>query len=435
MGIIRDSINRGFTVGDVTTVDYDSEAKIKVKEYYELDKLERKKLLELAEQIDAELAKRDIKLEELEERISSGSGAGSLSEGMNVYYPPTDNSYYVLYKKIITRSEIDEKCRLTLDKYNNMTSYEKSNFDYVLTEQFGYQLPVTTEKIEEFINGKPTGMAQKNLMFICRQFSECIELNTDLNVEVYKTGFKAEYPSEDSSCYKLFLPKLTIYISSSGDLIFLSQEAFGKWEVAPTAGLLLYDMSSGCPVILGYSVLENGDYEITINLNISYKGHYLLKTNVEAERVSSLPNMRKNINLLTEVTSTSIVYNSAFGYTPININHYLTAISVEKIQNLRIYSTVSTQISEVKIALYLKEDVTMTAGDFTDAKIEIFKNIAFSNVSGTIEIELTGNSGEKVRAVLNRSYLSIIVPKSETLVLKKNTVYEYRGSFIKTTNM
>ena len=77
MGIIRDSINRGFTVGDVTTVDYDSEAKIKVKEYYELDKLERKKLLELAEQIDAELAKRDIKLEELEERISSGSGAGS----------------------------------------------------------------------------------------------------------------------------------------------------------------------------------------------------------------------------------------------------------------------------------------------------------------------------------------------------------------------
>ena len=30
MGVIKDSINKGFTVGDVTTTDFDDEAKIKV---------------------------------------------------------------------------------------------------------------------------------------------------------------------------------------------------------------------------------------------------------------------------------------------------------------------------------------------------------------------------------------------------------------------
>ena len=65
---IKDDINKGFTIGDVTTANYDSEAKIKVKEYYELDKLERSKLLELAGQVDIELGKRDIKIEELEEK-------------------------------------------------------------------------------------------------------------------------------------------------------------------------------------------------------------------------------------------------------------------------------------------------------------------------------------------------------------------------------
>ena len=91
---IKDDINKGFTIGDVTTANYDSEAKIKVKEYYELDKLERKKMLELAGNVDLELAKRDIKIGILEEKIENvGENNGGTSETeMKTYYPPSENS-------------------------------------------------------------------------------------------------------------------------------------------------------------------------------------------------------------------------------------------------------------------------------------------------------------------------------------------------------
>ena len=63
---IKNELNKGFTVGDVTTLKYDDEAKVKVKDFYVLDKMNRKKLLELADLTDGELAKRDVKIEELE---------------------------------------------------------------------------------------------------------------------------------------------------------------------------------------------------------------------------------------------------------------------------------------------------------------------------------------------------------------------------------
>ena len=44
---VKDDLNKGFTVGDVTTVNYDDEARIKVKDFYELDKLERTKTLDI----------------------------------------------------------------------------------------------------------------------------------------------------------------------------------------------------------------------------------------------------------------------------------------------------------------------------------------------------------------------------------------------------
>ncbi|MDR2879804.1 MAG: hypothetical protein LBV03_07825 [Fusobacteriales bacterium] len=438
MGIIKDSINKGFTVGDVTTADYGSEAKIKVKEYYELDKLERKKMLELAENVDTEISKRDIKIGILEEKIKniSGNNGNSSENSMKTYYSPKENSYYLLYKKIITKEEIVEKCKLTLDKYNSMTTNEKSNFNFTLGDQFGYELPVTLEKTEEFINGKPTGIAKKNLMFICKQFAECIDLNTELNLEFYETNFNAEYIGERQSYYKLFLPKLKIYISTSGELIFSENEAFGIWKSTSHNGRVIYEGSSGCPVIIGYTALENGDYEIRICLNAYYKNHYLLKTNVEAEKITSLPDMRKNLKLQTETIYTSIFYNSVWGYTPINMKRYLSGIPLEKIQLVSIENTVGTQVKEVNINFHLKEDMTITASTFSESKFEIFKNLGCSHINEKLNIELIGpgigqgSSNEIVKAELTRSNLSIIVPRGESLTLKKGTTYKYRGSYV-----
>ena len=418
MGKIKDSINKGFTVGDVTTASYDADAKIKVKEYYELDKLERKKLLELAGQIDTELATRDTKIGELEEKIESGSGTGGSIDGMNTYYTPSEDNYYVLYKKVISRAEIDEKCKLTLDKYNNMTSYEKSNFEYVLSNELGVGLPVTLEKITAFINGKPTGKAEKNLMFICEKFSEGIELQTDLNLEFYSTGMRYDYIVDTLNYYKLFLPKLTIFINSKGELIFSENEAFGSWKMLDGDRAPIYE-SSGCPIIVGYEVLENGDYEITISLSYYYKSYYLLRTNVKAEKVTKLPNLRKNLKPMTEFNCTSIFYNSVLGYAPVNIDHYLSAVPLEKIKFIHIKNTVGSQTNEVNMQFSLKEDIEVTAGAYTDKKIELFKNLNLLNIDGNVEVILSGTSLEPLKAVLNRSTLTVTIPKGETLTLKK----------------
>ena len=68
---IRDDLNKGFTIGDVTTVNYDDEARIKVKDFYELDRLERTKTLELAGRVDIELVKRDTAIESMSENVSN----------------------------------------------------------------------------------------------------------------------------------------------------------------------------------------------------------------------------------------------------------------------------------------------------------------------------------------------------------------------------
>ena len=52
-----------------------------------------------------------------------------------------------------------------MDKYNNMTIYEKSNFDYVLGDQFGYEAPVTLEKIENPTVENKTIVLDSNLAY------------------------------------------------------------------------------------------------------------------------------------------------------------------------------------------------------------------------------------------------------------------------------
>lgn len=167
---IKDSINKGFTIGDITTSKYDSEAMIKVKDYYELDKLEREKLLELAGQIDIELTKRDIETEnkflginnkitnveknifDIDNRVEEmeNNGTGGITEG-KLYYDSL-NSYssymWVFHKFKVSEEELANLDGvLTLDKYNALSGSDKIDVGKVL-ERVGITDPTDLEAIE-----------------------------------------------------------------------------------------------------------------------------------------------------------------------------------------------------------------------------------------------------------------------------------------------
>ncbi len=425
---IKDNINKGFTIGDVTTVNYDSEAKIKVKEYYELDKLERGKLLELAGQIDIELAKRDMKIEKLEEKIEN-SGGGGTGDGMYTYYPPSERGYYILYKKIIQKTEIDEKCKLTLDKYNSLSGYEKYSTDTTL-EEMGLELPVTLEKVKEYVIGRPTGFGGKNLMYICLLFSECIELTPDLNIEFYKTDFKNSYITEIMDYYKLFLPKLTVFINENNEMIISERQAMGKWSRMEGNKAPMYN-SSACPMMVRYNFDENGDCEVSIVCNADYTSNYVLRANVKAELIDSQIYSFRYIIPITDFNVTTILQNSVWPYIPVNINYHLSDIAIDKIRLLSFKNSVSNQVNEINFQLMVLEDMEITADSYSDKRVEVLKNLNFRNIEGKKEILLTSSS-ETIKAELTYSELTIIVPRNETITLKKNYSYVYKGSVINT---
>ena len=77
------------------------------------------------------------------------------------------------------------------------------------------------------------------------------------------------------------------------------------------------------------------------------------------------------------------------------------------------------------------EDITITADSYSDKRIKVLKNLNFRNIEGKKEIILISGS-ETVKAELTYSELTIIVPKGETITLKKNNSYVYKGSVINT---
>ena len=85
---IKDEINKSFKVGNLITNNYADKAEINVKEFYELDKLNRGRTLQLAGMTDIELAKingdlgtKDLKLKEIEEKLEELEATGGSSEG------------------------------------------------------------------------------------------------------------------------------------------------------------------------------------------------------------------------------------------------------------------------------------------------------------------------------------------------------------------
>lgn len=168
---IRDDLNKGFTIGDVTTVNYDDEARIKVKDFYELDRLERTKTLELAGRVDIELVKRDAEIESMSENVSNlesdivevkkditdidgrvteiennGTGGGGSSKG---YYALMDamTNAYVFYKFEVPQEDLDSLGELTLDKYNSLSLSDQTTIKNLLAK-VGISDPTDLESIK-----------------------------------------------------------------------------------------------------------------------------------------------------------------------------------------------------------------------------------------------------------------------------------------------
>ena len=168
---IRDDLNKGFTIGDVTTVNYDDEARIKVKDFYELDRLERAKTLELAGRVDIELVKRDTAIESISENVSNlesdivevkkditdidgrvteiennGTGGGGSSKG---YYALMDamSNAYVFHKFEVPQEDLDSLGELTLDKYNSLSLSDQTIIKNLLAK-VGISDPTDLESIK-----------------------------------------------------------------------------------------------------------------------------------------------------------------------------------------------------------------------------------------------------------------------------------------------
>ena len=175
MGVIKDIINKGFTVGDVTTTDFDDEAKIKVKDFYELDRLERKKTLELAGRVDTELVKRDAEIKSISENVSNlesdvvevkkdisnidsrvteiennGTGGGSGSEESKAYYSEavaSSGSALIFYKFEVPQEELDKLGQLSLDYYNKLSPSDQTPVKNALAK-IGITDPTDLESME-----------------------------------------------------------------------------------------------------------------------------------------------------------------------------------------------------------------------------------------------------------------------------------------------
>ncbi len=322
---------------------------------------------------------------------------------------------------------MEEKFILSLEKYNNLTTNEKYYVNSSL-QDMGIEFPVTIEKIKAFINGKPTGCGGKNLMYICNLFADCVELKTDINMELFKTYYKNLYILDGMDYYKLLLPKLTIYINDNKELVFSEREALGIWSKTDGTRIPMYN-SSDCPVRVQHKFMENGDCEVRIVLIEQYDTNYVLKTNVAVEKVELKEYGGKYLKPLVEFDYNTIFYNSILS-APVNLNYYLSGIDKDKIKFMLITNTVGTQVSKVKIELSLKESVTITATQYNEKRVDLFRNLNFLNIYGNKEIILSGGTTENIKAILNRDTLTIVIPKNESLEIKPNISYKYEESFI-----
>ena len=145
---IKDEINKSFKVGNLITNNYADKAEINVKEFYELDKLNRGRTLQLAGMTDIELAKingdlgtKDLKLKEIEEKLEELEATGGSSEGTSqkAYYDALlsfSSFAYIFHKFTVPQEDLDTLTGvLTLDKYNLLSVSDKADVGKILERE------------------------------------------------------------------------------------------------------------------------------------------------------------------------------------------------------------------------------------------------------------------------------------------------------------
>ncbi len=178
---VKDDLNKGFTIGDVTTVNFDDDAKIKVKDFYELDRLERTKILELAGRVDIELVKRDTNIESInenvsnlesdvievkksvtsiEDRVEDIENNGTGGESLKAYYSevPSGSNPFIFYKFEVPQEELDKLGELSLENYNKLALSDQTTIKNVLAK-IGISDPTDLESLrnELLVSGSQVG--------------------------------------------------------------------------------------------------------------------------------------------------------------------------------------------------------------------------------------------------------------------------------------
>lgn len=115
MGAIKDYVNQGFTVGDVTVSTFDETgARIRIKDFYDLDLVERQRIVNLAGKVDVELLN-------IENKIKVETD-GKFTE----YYKSSE-----VDTKFYNKTEMDSK----LSNYNTKTEISNTYVPKTLTAQ------------------------------------------------------------------------------------------------------------------------------------------------------------------------------------------------------------------------------------------------------------------------------------------------------------
>ena len=422
---IKDEINKGFTVGDVTTTKYDDEAIIKLEDFYGLDELNRKKVLQLAGLTDIEFAKRDLRLDEIEGNIESGGS--SSTGGLTQYGAPSEaNKLLCVYSKVIGKSIVDGMGIVTMDKYNALSTSDKSNLN-ISIQEFGITTPVTVEKIETFLTGNPTGIGYKDLSYIYKHFTTDYEIE-DINLELdyYYSSSNDVYKFDRSEYLKVLIPKLHIYKDKvTSQFRVYEKEILGTWE--KTRGLESPAFfGQEYPLQLSHKVLENGDYEIYFYILKNAYENYYIKTNKTATLIGNTGLIgRCALRPLIAYNFTGITYNKNNINTPCNLGYYLSAIPIADIQYINVTNEVSTQVSRVKVDMTLLNDKTFTATATTDLKVILFTNLAWgliANEFSNMEVNLTSGD-DSFPILITRSMISITVKKGTSITLRKSVQY------------
>lgn len=425
---IKDEINKGFTVGDITTTKYDDEAKIKVKDFYDLDKLNRGKVLQLAGLTDIELAERDIRIDDLE---NNAGGSGGLTQ----YSPPAEiNKLLCVYSKVIVKSIVDDMGIVTMDKYNALSVSDKSNVNYSIQE-LGITTPITIEKIKVFLTGNPTGIGLKDLSYLYKYFTTDYEIeDINLELEYYYSSSNDAYKFDRSEYLKVLIPKLHIYKDKvTNQFRIYEKEVLGTWNKTRGLENPAY-FGQEYPLMLSHKVLGNGDYEIYFYILKNSTENYYIKTNKIPTIIESTGLIgRCALRPIISYNFTSITYNKNNGFIPCNLDFHLSGILVTDFQYLNVSNEVSTQASRLKIDMTLLNDKTFTATTTTDLKIILFANLGWGNIANEFSnMDINLNSSDitgkpdgvdSFQIIVTRNTITLIVKKGTSITLRKAVQY------------